>query len=177
MKLRHAFACLLGVFVATAQADIRFRNFDDPDAVQWSEEEVSLPPLPRDEDLLEFYVSAVATNHFYIDTASISVGKDGVVRYTLVVRAGGGAVNIAYEGIRCDTRELRRYAMGKADGTWAKSRDPGWRPIENKPVNRHHAALSRELFCPNGVPLANPEEGREALRLGNNPRASSDSWR
>lgn len=177
MKLRLPLACFLGLFAVTAWADVRFRDFEDPDAVKWSEEEVPLPPLPRDENLVEFYVSATATNRFYIDAANIGIGKDGVVRYTLVIKTGGGAVNITHEGIRCDTRELKRYAMGKADGTWGKSRNPEWLAIENKPVNRHHAALSREFFCPQGVTLANPEEGREALRLGKNPRAPSGDWR
>lgn len=177
MKILRAAVCLMGLVAAPAQADIRFRNFDDPDAPKWAEEEVSLPLLPREEDLVEFYVSAMASNRFYIDAANISVGKDGVVRYTLVVRTGGGGVNITREGIRCDSREIKRYAMGKDGGTWVRSRDPDWRPIENKPVNRHHAALSREYFCPQGVPLKDADEGREALRLGKNPRAPSGDWR
>jgi hypothetical protein len=99
------------------------------------------------------------------------VGKDGVVRYVLVVQTSGGATNISFEGIRCDAREFRLYASGHREGRWTKARLSEWRPIENKPVNRHHAALSRDLFCPNGVAIYTPDEGRDALRRGKHPQA------
>lgn len=165
--------CLAGLCLAaaTAHADVGFRNFEDPDAPKWAEGEVVLPAFPEEGNLAEFYVSALARNRFFIDKASLSVGKDGVVRYALVVKTAGGATNVTFEGIRCGAREYRLYATGRVDRTWAMSRTDQWRPIENKPVNRHHAALDRELFCPLGVAIFNVEEGIEALRLGRNPRA------
>ncbi|MDP2810834.1 MAG: CNP1-like family protein [Rhodocyclaceae bacterium] len=165
--------CLAGscLAAAVAHADVGFRNYEDPDAVKWVEGEVILPAFPEEGRLAEFYVSAVATNRFFIDTAGLSVGKDGVVRYVLVVKTAGGATNVTFEGIRCGAREYRLYAAGRADRTWARSRTDEWRPIENKPVNRHHAALDRELFCPLGVAIFDVKEGLEALRLGRNPRA------
>jgi len=144
---------------------------DVEEAGPWQEEAATLPSLPKDENLLEFYVSAGTSNHFYIDGPSIAPGKDGVVRYTLVIRTSGGATNVTYEGIRCETRELKLYATGTSAGTWSRARKDEWRPIENKPVNRHHAALSRDLFCPAGAQIYSNEEGREALRLGKHPRA------
>lgn len=147
------------------------REPDDPDAPQWQEEEVALPAFPREENLHPFYVSEVTTHKFFIDASTLSTGKDGVVRYVLVVRTSGGATNIGFEGIRCESRELKTYATGRQDGTWAKARKSEWRLIENKPVNRQHAALSRSLFCPNGLPIQSPAEGREALRLGKHPKA------
>ena len=41
---------------------------------------------------------------------SLTVGTDGVVRYTVVVTSPAGARNVNYEGIRCDTYEWRLYA-------------------------------------------------------------------
>lgn len=166
---------ILGLFGFGAWADTVFRDRDDPDAPTWSEAEVILPPLPTDQYLVEFYAGPAATNRFYIDGAALSVGKDGVVRYTLVVKTGGGAINITHEGIRCDTGEYRIYATGRSDGSWAKSRLAAWRPIENKLINRHHAALNREYFCPQGIPIGDPQEGREALRLGRNPKVPGGS--
>jgi hypothetical protein len=133
------------------------------------EESATLPAYPKDADLIEFYVSPIATNHFFVDGASLSVGKDGVVRYTLVVKTAGGATNVSYEGIRCGANEYRLYATGRADGTWAKAQRSDWRPIENKTVNRHHAALNRDFLCPVGTPINTAEEGRNALRRGKHP--------
>lgn len=141
------------------------------DAPDGTEERAEPPPLPRNADLIEFHVSAATSHRFFIDGATLDVGKDGVVRYTLVVRTSGGATNVSHEGIRCKTGEYRIYATGRADGTWAKSRKVPWRRIENKPVNRHHATLNRDLFCPLAVPIDSADEGRDALRRGKHPRA------
>jgi len=164
---------LLGLFAASqgALAEIRMQNWEDPDAPKWAEEEAVLPALPQDGQLRKIYVSEVTSHDFFVDAASLQVGKDGVVRYTLVVKTRGGAVNVTHEGIRCETREYKIYASGRHDSTWGKSRSPTWRPIENKPMNRQHASLSRDYFCPGGVIINSPDEGREALRLGKHPQA------
>lgn len=167
------FACLTGMTAfSLAYAGLGLRDNDDPDAPQWAEDEIQLPGFPQDANLREFYVSPTTTHKYLIDASTLSVGKDRVVRYVLVVRTSGGALNVTYEGIHCDRREFKIYATGYRDGTWAMTRKPEWRPIENKPVNRHHAALSRDLFCPGGTAIVTPEEGREALRLGKHPNAS-----
>ncbi len=94
-----------------------------------------------------------------------------MVRYVLVVRTSGGAENVSFEGMRCSERSWRLYATGTRDGQWSKARISEWRPIENKPINRHHAALSRDYFCPNVNPILDADEGRNALRLGQHPAA------
>jgi hypothetical protein len=177
--MNRAFALLSGLLMAsmiftTAQA----RDADDPDAPKWAEVELQLPAFPQEANLREFYVSELTTHKFYIDASSLTIGTDGVVRYVLVVRTSGGATNISYEGIRCESRELKIYASGRQDsqggkgGQWSKTRRSEWRLIENKPVNRYHAALARDLFCPNGTPIRTPAEGQEALRLGRHPEVS-----
>jgi hypothetical protein len=90
-----------------------------------------------------------------------------------VVRTSGGATNVSFEGINCKDLTWKHYATGRSDGTWVKSRATRieWRPIENKPVNRHHAALRRDYFCPASSAINNAEEGRNALRLGKHPDA------
>jgi hypothetical protein len=141
----------------------------------WQEQrDVEPPAFPQQKNLREFYVSPVATNKYFIDASTLAVGADGVVRYVLVVKAAGGATNVSFEGINCKELSWKHYATGSSDkGIWAKSRAARieWRPIENKPVNRHHAALSRDLFCPQGVPITSADEGRNALRLGKHPDA------
>jgi len=169
---RIAFGLCAGLIAASGLAQLRIdHNVDAPEQWRGTERETPLPALPRQENLVEFYVSATASNHFFIDAASLSVGPDRVVRYTLVVKTAGGATNISFEGIRCGSGEYKMFAMGHSDGTWARARADDWRPIENKPMNRHHAALNREFFCPDGLPLADAAEGVDALRRGKHPRA------
>ncbi|MDP2822734.1 MAG: CNP1-like family protein [Sulfuritalea sp.] len=179
--MKHIPACFLLWMVASAFAQApdplgipRFNtNFEE--GAPWQEQqEVALPAFPRQEDLREFYVSPVATNMYLIDVSTLAVGTDGVVRYVLVVKTSGGATNISFEGINCRDRSWKHYATGRSDGTWAKSRASRieWRPIENKPVNRHHAALSRDFFCPTGNAINTADEGRNALRLGKHPNSN-----
>jgi CNP1-like family len=138
---------------------------------RWNELKPNLPSYPREQDLLPFEVGGASANRFYIDSASISPGEDGVIRYTLVVKSPQGATNVSFEGMRCTTRELKRYAFGRGDGTWAKSRDEAWRPIVYQDSNPHHAVLYRDFFCPDLVPVRSQREAVDALKSGGHPRA------
>ena len=150
------------------------RGFEDEEPRQ-ELKEVEPPVFPRQEDLLEYYVGPATANNYFIDGSTLSVGDDGIVRYVLVVKAAGGATNVSFEGINCKELTWKHYATGRSDGTWVKSRANRneWRLIENKPVNRHHAALSRDYFCPVRNPIKSAEEGRNALRLGQHPNSVS----
>jgi hypothetical protein len=165
---------LAGVlFSLTANAGLGlFGKDEDPDATKWEEAALQLPAFPLEANLREFFVSAATSHKYYIDATTLSVGKDGVVRYVLVVRTSGGSTNITYEGMRCESREVRIYATGHRDGTWSVARRSEWRPVVNQPANRHHAALSRDYFCPVGNAIYTADEGREALRLGKHPNAN-----
>jgi hypothetical protein len=150
------------------------KGYEGAEETVWKEEESEPPAFPKQENLVEVYVSAVASNRYFVDASTLAVGNDEVVRYVLVVKTSGGATNVSFEGMRCKNPVWKHYATGGRDGTWTKSRATRieWRPIENKPVNRHHAALSRDLFCPQGSPIRTAEEGRNALRLGKHPNAT-----
>ncbi len=180
MKAWPAFFLVGVALSAAAQAQNSFgdgtprHNTGYEEDAPWQEQQELEPPaFPSQEDLREFYVSAVATNKYFIDARTLSVGTDGVVRYVLVVKTSGGATNISFEGINCRARSWKHYATGRSDSTWTRSRASRieWRPIENRPVNRHHAALSRDLFCPGGIAISTADEGRNALRLGKHPNS------
>lgn len=136
---------------------------------RWQESEVSMPAPPARERLQAFYVSATTENRFMLDPETISVGNDGVVRYVLIVESASGARNVSYEGIRCESAERRLYAFGRADGSWSPARGKLWVPIQGNSLNRQHAALYSEYFCPNGTIVRNADEARAALRAGGHP--------
>lgn len=139
------------------------------------EDKIALPPYPRRENLVEFQVSATADFKFFIDTASLSVGKDRIVRYTLVARSPSGVENVSYEAIRCP-EEHRIYAIGHADGTWA-GRDSGWRRIQRATSRGWPYALARYYFCPHRDPIQDAKEGVGALRNGVHPAVRVESLR
>jgi len=135
---------LLLPFAAAAQSG---DDGEEDAGSRWVEEEVKLPPFPKPGNLIKFTPSAAASNEFFIDPDSLAVGKDGVVRYTLIVKGAGGAENVSYEGIRCATREQKYYAFGRRDGTWVNARSAQWKRIEYREVNRQHAVLYDDYLC------------------------------
>lgn len=163
-------ALLLVVVAASTAAQDKSDWERQQEKLGFRELEVTLPAYPDPQDLLPFFVSAKSDFRFFVDRASLSVGEDGVVRYTLVVRSPQGAESVSYEGIRCSAREYRIYATGRADRTWSR-RDAPWRQIEPRRVQRWHNALWAEYLCPGGFPIRSAAEGADALRRGGHPRA------
>ena len=158
MKILPAVLLMLPLtaYAEWGQFDFEFEN-DKP----WVELAAQLPPVPKAENLVEFNVSSATRNRHFIDTASISVGEDKVVRYTVVIDAAGGARNIAFEGLRCETAERRLYAYGHPDGTWSKARNAGWEGIKLRSLLSYHKALYEDHFCPDGI---NVQEASQAVR-------------
>jgi hypothetical protein len=164
---RHACAAALVLSAAAALAQPRSDWETEYEKRNWREAEVVLPAPPKREDLIEFSVSASSDFRFYIDRASLSVGKDGVVRYTLLARSPAGVENVSYEGIRCVGGEFRIYAYGNPDRSWRAVSQP-WRQIAINAMQRWHQVLRREYFCPMNTIIYDAAEGIDALQRGGN---------
>jgi len=122
------------------------------------------PPYPLDSNLMEFSVGPAVSHRHFIDTQSVSVGTDGVVRYTVVVKAAGGATNVFFEGIRCEPAQKRLYALGRAGGQWIDAKRADWTPISRYHPDDYHTALYEDGFCPERSLVRNREEALFALR-------------
>lgn len=147
-KCRAVLAVVAGLLAQPGAAQWKDWDYDlDQEKKPWEELQAQLPPYPKPENLLRFDLGANTANRYFVDASSVSVGEDGVVRYTLVIRAGGGASNVSFEGIRCKTREVRVYAFGHPGAQWARARNAGWRAVEPREVNGYHYALLRDYFC------------------------------
>ena len=143
-------AAAIAVAHFTGPARAQWRQWDadfDEDKKPWKEIEARIPAYPRADNLLPFDGGGVSPHRFYIDAQSLSIGEDGVVRYTLVIKTAGGATNVSYEGIRCEERHQKYYATGRTDGTWVRARNPQWRRIELQELNRHHNVLVQDYLC------------------------------
>lgn len=162
LKMRIFRACRAGLVVCAglsfpAMAGLLVEA--DPD---WKEGELRMPPAPTESNLRSFDVGSPSPNSFFVDEASVGVGADGVVRYTLVVRTPGGAENVTFEGIRCATGERRIYASGRKDGSWTPMKSRAWQPIGDNAYNRPRAALAYDYFCDGP---AGPRDDAHALQL------------
>lgn len=136
--------------------------------LDWKEGEFTLPAVPAGKGLIEFYVSAVPGFNFFVDSQSISVGADGVVRYAMIARSSAGAETVSFEGIRCQSGIFKVYAFVSGEA-WRR-RNSDWRAIEPQgKVQRWHNVLRDEYFCPKGFTIGTPAEGIDALRRGGHP--------
>jgi len=157
VKAAACFVFLLSMANLSCAQDNFEEDFEDLEK-PWKEVAVQLPAAPLAENLLPFYVSATATQTFAIDTKSLTLGADGVIRYTLVTSSTSGAKNISYAGIRCSSFEKKLYAFGHADGSWSRSRSDKWEPIRSNAANRQHAALAQDYFCQGLTVAGNAEQ-------------------
>lgn len=98
-------------------------------AAGWVEAGYTLPSPPDERHLLAFRVGAHPVGRFLLDPESLTVGEDGVIRYTLVMRGSGGASTTTFEGVRCGTRERRLYANLERDGGWRPFKKSAWQPL------------------------------------------------
>jgi len=131
-----------------------------------TEEEVDPPAYPAARNLLEYSVAGADGFRFFIDRASLTVSKEGLVRYVLVARSPEGVDNVSFEGLRCASAEQRLYAVARPDHSWSAARS-AWRPVSTP----RHVALAREYFCPQKEPIRDANEGILALQSGGHPFA------
>ena len=169
-KFFCALALLPAISLAASDGLRNGYNSDkDIDEKPWAEVEAQLPAYPDKQDLIPFTVGAVKDTKYFIDAKSLSVGSDGVIRYTLVVVSSAGAQNVSFEGMRCDTAERRVYAFGRTDGSWSKARSNQWLRIQGN-SNNHNVELYTSYFCSVGATqITNAESARRVLR---SPRQS-----
>ena len=90
-------------------------------------EGVLLPAFPKRENLRRIQSPmGAAGREYYIDEHSLLVSSEGIVYYTVVMRASAGASNILHEGIDCRGRVVKSFAYGTARGEFKGVRNGRW---------------------------------------------------
>ncbi len=121
----------------------------DPD---WKELDAPPPPAFDVSRLIPVEVGGGSSLSFGVDPATLSIGKDGIVRYVMVARSGSGAVNAMYEGIQCNKGEFKTYARYNPSGGWSKVDTPEWKSLWAGNVSRHTLRFAREGGCAGTAP-------------------------
>jgi len=168
---------LVAAFPAHAQRPINPRPPQPAETPElpkgaWVEFEVELPEYPVADRLVEFNASVNQRNHSFIDPKTLALGDDGVVRYAMVIKVKDGVDNVTYEGIRCDSKEFKVYAVGDAGSRWIKATNAKWLPVEYKEINNQRRYLFKEVFCPREGMVKSSAEALSALKSGINAKAT-----
>jgi hypothetical protein len=123
-----------------------------------------LPPEIEDAPLPEggeprwrmFVPYRYTTARFEIDTASLRLDADGVLRYVLRVTTDSGVVNTSFEGLRCLTKEWKPYALARPEGGWSRARGR-WSRVDEGSPERARETLARVFLCePSSAPVKDP---------------------
>ena len=165
-------AALLGLAMtgsAAAQPKDDGEGVLDEENNTWKEIAVKIPAYPETADMRQIDGGDRRGYRYYLDTKSVAVGEDGVVRFALAIVTPGGGSNVTFEGIRCEQRDYRVYAIGRSDRTWSNARNSQWRHVQAADVDNHRGILAEEYFCDRKVPKPHAEiqrlVNRAAARL------------
>jgi len=136
---------------------IKYHVYEPPPGSKWVEQGLVLPPYPVEANLIRIDAGRPGFPYtIYIDGSSLSMGKDRVVRYTVVLRSKYGVDNISFEGIRCPHRQYKRYAYGD-NGRFYPLSAGDWAFIRGQRQNFYRAVLADKYFCP--LPMGDPVAG------------------
>ena len=138
---RRFILVLLACFAGTAIAQSLTQ---DPD---WTESDVPLPGALNTSKLIKLEMLR-STLKFGVDPASVTLDKDGIVRYVVVATSSTGAINAFHEGIRCDTGQFRVYARYNPDSGWIRTSGISWRSLHDGALpSRHGLLIARTGAC------------------------------
>lgn len=149
-------------FSLSAQAQLQ-----DPEAERWRESTVTPPPKFNLDQLQPFDVSPGAALSYGIDPKTLSVGEDGVVRYVMVARSSSGALNVLYQGLRCQTGEVKTYGRWNNNASsWNTSTRDEWQPLSFSGPTRPAMMLARAAICEGSTVNGNPQKILHTLKHG-----------
>lgn len=145
-----ASACLCLLLCAAPYAATPIDLFGD--SKDFTEEPSPPPAPPTEADLTAVYRSPINQFRFLVDKSSIALGKDGVVRFTLVAVSPEGVKNVVYEGMRCADGTYKRYDF-LTDGKWQRSHNTDWHSVDERDGSGAQRPLFDHVFCTDGFPL------------------------
>ena len=141
MPIRKLLCLGLTVFAAGAFAALVEQ---DPD---WKEVDVPAPPVFSKDKLVPIEMPPYVSMKFGVDPATLTLTRDGIVRYVMVATNASGSVSAMYEGIRCSAGEFKTYARLGSSGQWANVKEPQWRALDDNNTSRHALGLARQGAC------------------------------
>lgn len=149
LALAFAVGVTAAAGVAGQQRDQRlYEKVVEPPPEPVPESPVRLPPYPGRGDLVELDGALFEGGaRVFLDPASLSQARPGVVRYTMLLLSAGGVENLFYESVHCENDEWRTLAFGTAAGEFQLVADPRWRSLRAGGSTGYRRAIARAHVC------------------------------
>lgn len=138
------------IWIAACNVSAQFVD-DDPD---WKEVEIPAPPAFAVDRLIQLEMPRHISLKVGIDPETLRITRDGIVRYVMVATSSSGSTYATYEGIRCQTGEVKTYARHGATGQWIAVTNPQWKPLSGNQPSPHAMALARQGACDGRAPAS-----------------------
>lgn len=136
-------------------------------AQTWQEENTTLPAALSREGGIALEIRGGSELRFTVDPASISIGRDGVVRYVVRAVSRSGTENAVFEGVRCETGQATTYA--RWDSTrqqWQVPTQRDWRDLSGPAQSLVARHLANTGLCAGRAPNDSVRQILADLRLG-----------
>ena len=163
---------LVAALCLPLQAALAQPKIDDEEK-PWEEAQWAPPASFQLDKLRTFRLEQTTTMEFGIEPSTLQVGSDGVIRYVFVARSASGALNVLYEGMRCQTAETRIYARWDPSSGWRQSTgnsDASWQPLSFRGATRRQMFMARAGLCDGPTPNAPVARMLRDLRQGRSDR-------
>jgi hypothetical protein len=154
--MRRRFALAAAIAAATAPALAQIFG-------EWNEGPVPDAPALKTDALVPIDIEG-SELRFGIDPASVSVGKDRVVRFVFVATSRSGVVNAFYEGVHCERATYRLYARHSPSQGW-RPVEADWKPLKEGVEGRYAWQAARAGVCSGRVPGGTPAQIVDSLKL------------
>lgn len=141
-------ALLLAGLLGSGSALSQLRDAD-PD---WQEDLGGRPPEFNVRRLIPIDMPTHVGVRMGIDPETLSIGKDGVVRYVVVATGSGGAQTVLYEAIRCATAQYRRLARYSPESGWTALAGSEWTALHGRLPSVHPLVIARSGICMGAAP-------------------------
>ena len=125
-------------------------EYDESLGPQWKEAKIKAPPVNL-EKLRELDVDHGPIGvTLFLDASTLDINEgDRVTRYWYVAKRDGRPVSIAYEALRCATREFKQiaYASTRKPEKIKYISKPKWRPVGIGGTRDFHRELAEDYLC------------------------------
>jgi hypothetical protein len=128
--------------------------------------ELPAPPAHFSRDSL-VYISIPGPGELRIgvDSETLSIGPDDVVRYVLVASTPR-AMNVSYEGVDCKGGRMRVFARWNEGSGWKTLPDAPWKSLGDDRSTQLATALAKAGLCIGRSPNAPVSRMERELRTG-----------
>ena len=155
----------------------KWKSEDGEERPPWQEGITRIPDYPEDKNLISFEVDGLDRPYrYFLDTASLNTGsEDRVVRYTVVIESPTGVRNVYHEGVQCQERQYKTYAVGMSNGTFRRTKGSQWKRWQSRGVLGYRSQLGRGYLC-NDLGFPYPDDERLARLKRGGPTESNPNY-